>query len=117
MIFSKLIINLWIGNDLDIDYSLIFSMALYTIVLIYGNIVTYVLNGTNKVNIQVFTSIMAIIINIPMAIFIVKYFETDVYGIIVGTSITIIITIIIIYINIFKLFYKKEEYASHHEKL
>ncbi len=117
IIFSKLIINLWIGNNLNIDYSLVFSMSLYTIVLIYGNIVTYVLNGTNKVNIQVFTSIMAIIINIPMAIFIVKYFETNVYGIVVGTSITIIITIVIIYINIFKLFYKREEYDKHFEKL
>lgn len=108
IIFSKLIINLWIGNDLDIDYSLIFSMSLYTIVLIYGNIVTYILNGIDKLNIQVFTSILTIIINIPIVIFIVKFFETGLYGVVIGTVVTMIASVLIVSVNVYKMIIIKE---------
>jgi O-antigen/teichoic acid export membrane protein len=102
IIFTKLIISLWINTDLDIKYSLIFVIAIYTTILIYGNIVTFLLNGINKLNIQVYISLLTIIINIPLAIFIVKYFKTDLYGIVLGTCITTTISVSIVYVYVSK---------------
>jgi O-antigen/teichoic acid export membrane protein len=99
---SQAIIDVWIGNDLHVDNKLVVSMGIYSIILVFGNTITFVLNGTNKLNAQVLTSIIAIVINIPLAIFIVKYFHTDVYGVVVATNITMLVSVMIVSIDVYK---------------
>lgn len=87
--FAKPIILLWIGTNVAIDSMLIMAMGSFILVSIWNNIFAYFINATNQLKIQVTTSVLAIIINIPLSIFIVKYFHTGTSGIIIGTTLSL----------------------------
>jgi len=89
IISAQFIITLWIGESIKIDKMLLISMGLFVLVATWSNIFAYFVNGVDKLNVQIYTSIIAICINIPISIFIVKYFETGIYGIVLGTTISL----------------------------
>lgn len=85
----KPIISIWIGKDLIIEQSLIIAMALFVMVVTWNSIFAMFINATNNLGVQIKTSIVAIIINIPLSILLVKYFQTGVYGIVLATAISL----------------------------
>ncbi|MDQ6990980.1 MAG: MATE family efflux transporter, partial [Mariprofundaceae bacterium] len=89
MLVSFQLIALWIGNDFNVDAMLVKMMTLFIIISTWNNVFAFFLNAINEVRIQMYTSVLALIINIPLSIFIVKYFDTGVYGIIIGTVISL----------------------------
>ncbi len=86
---TKAIITLWIGKEIMIDNMLIIAMALFILVSTWNNIFAYFINATDNLNVQINTSIIAMIINIPLSIIFVKFFEMDVYGIVFATCISL----------------------------
>ena len=86
---AKPIIALWIGQKIFIDIMLIIAMALFILVSTWNNIFAYFINATDNLNVQINTSIIAMIINIPLSIIFVKFFEMDVYGIVFATCISL----------------------------
>jgi O-antigen/teichoic acid export membrane protein len=82
---SPQIIKFWIGEEIHISNSLIFTMAMYVLITSWNSIFANFLNGVSIVKMQMYTSIYAILINIPISIFIVKYFETDIFGVVLGS--------------------------------
>lgn len=82
---AKYIIAFWIGNDFVVDNKLIYAMAIFGIVSTWNNIFAYIINSTNKLNIQIVTSLIAMFTNIPLSIILVKYYNIGVEGIIYGT--------------------------------
>lgn len=90
MFTSLQVITLWIGSDFNVDTMLINMMALFIIVSTWNNVFAFFLNAINEVKIQMYTSVLALIINIPLSIFIVRYFDTGVSGIIIGTVISLL---------------------------
>jgi len=89
LIAAKFIINLWIGKDFNVETSLLIVMSIFTLISIWNNIFAFFINSTNQLNIQIITSLIAIVINIPLSIFIVKFYDTGSYGIIIGTIISL----------------------------
>jgi O-antigen/teichoic acid export membrane protein len=86
---TKPIISIWIGDDLFVDVSLIIAMVIFILISAWNNIFSYFINATNQLKIQINTSIIAILINIPLSIFLVKYFNMGTYGIVIGTSLSL----------------------------
>lgn len=105
---AKPIIRLWIGDKLQVDNMLILSMGLFVIVYTWSNIFAYFINGVNKLNIQVYTSIIAIIINIPISIFIVKKLGAGSYGIVIGTIISLSFFAIFGSIQVYKIIVQRK---------
>jgi len=88
---SKPIINIWIGNNFAVDNMLIVSMALFVLISTWNNIFAFFLNATNQLNVQINTSTIAIFVNIPLSIFLVKYFNVGIYGIVIGTNVSLLL--------------------------
>jgi O-antigen/teichoic acid export membrane protein len=86
---AKPIIGVWLQRELDISNSLLIFCGLYTIVSIWNLIYAYFLNGIGAVNLQMYLAIFAAIINIPVSILFVNYFQMGSAGVILATSVSL----------------------------
>jgi len=83
--------KLWTNNKVLVPLNLTLVMCLYVITTNWGAIFSNFLNGVGKVRVQLYLSIGGMIINIPMAIFFVRYCHAGIIGIPLATIITMII--------------------------
>ena len=100
---AKYIIVFWIGKDFIIDDSLIYAMAVFVIVSTWNNIFAYIINSTNNLNVQITTSLIAMFINIPLSIILVKYYNFGVEGVVYGTIYSLLFFALFGSIQTFKL--------------
>ncbi len=103
---SDTFIQVWIGEKFDNNYinSLVFGLG--AMVLAWNSVITTILNGLNRIRVQMLCYIMAAIINIPLSIFIVEYFNIDYIGIKIGTIISLLLTSTILPIYLSSVFKK-----------
>jgi O-antigen/teichoic acid export membrane protein len=73
LLFSKQFYYLWVGNKVDIDYSLTFLMLFYFIVSMRGGLYCMVLNGIGKIKLQFILNLLEALIHIPLSIILAKY--------------------------------------------
>ena len=107
---SPKIIALWIGENIQVNQALVYSMGVFVIVRVYGAIYMYFLNGIGEIKLQKWLYIFGAIINIPISIILVKYYHLGTSGIIIGTIISILANTIILPIQTNKIL-KKIEYS------
>lgn len=69
LICSPFLYRLWVGEKIKIPFNLSIAMALSVIASIWQTIHVFLLNGINKIRLQLYLVIISSIINIPMAIF------------------------------------------------
>lgn len=67
----------WIGNSVDIPLGISISILIYVCMFNFNNCVTYLINGLNKIKIQIITSIIGTIVYLIAVCFFIK----DSYGI------------------------------------
>ncbi|WP_186326791.1 MATE family efflux transporter [Cytobacillus oceanisediminis] len=89
--FSTKLINLWVGSNLHFPNKLIKYMVVFTILHMWCNIFQSILNGINKLKVQVYSYGIATIINIPLSIFLVKNTGLGVSAIILGTIFSLLL--------------------------
>ena len=82
---SDFVLRIWLNRHVKVSSSLLIGMALFTFVSVWNNIFSFVLNGMSKTKVQIWTSIIAAIINIPLSIKLGNYFGNG--GVIFGTVI------------------------------
>lgn len=85
VIFARDIINLWVGPDIKFPSLLLILMGIYTIISVWNNIYAYFINGIGKIKPQLYSSILAAIINIPLSIYFAKHLSLGISGVILGT--------------------------------
>jgi len=83
-------ISIWISPDIEVNGKSIIAMSLFVVISSWNNVFAFFLNGVNQIKEQVFTSLFAIFFNFPLSIFLVKYFNLGVSGIIFSTSISLL---------------------------
>nr|WP_106783614.1 oligosaccharide flippase family protein [Lysinibacillus timonensis] len=103
---TPFIMKIWTGDHLNIAKSLILFMMVFTIIHMWCNIFQNILNGLNKLRIQMYCYGIATIINIPVSIFLIQNTTLGVTAIIIGTIISLCIPAIILPIYTFN-FIKK----------
>lgn len=74
LLVSKQLYRLWIGDKVNINYSLTFLMQFYFVVSMRGGIYCMVLNGIGKIRMQFVLNFAECLIHIPLAIFLGKHF-------------------------------------------
>jgi O-antigen/teichoic acid export membrane protein len=107
ILVSPYIINIWIGKEFHIDYNLIVFIGIFVLITTWNNIFANFLNGLSITKLQMYTSIYAMVINIPISIFIVKFYHADIYGVVIGTIISLSLFAILGPIEVFKVLSKK----------
>lgn len=90
LLISGYFYNFWIGDKLEIPLILSLFMALFAIISTWNNVFASFLNGVSKIKLQMYSSIIAMSINIPLSIFFAKNLELGSSGIILGTCVTLI---------------------------
>lgn len=110
ILFAKSIIPLWLNYHLNISNLLLYGMAGYTFVAVYNNIFSFLLNGLNKTKVQIMTSIMGTVINIPLSILFANKFGNG--GVILATIVSLLFFSIFGTIQAFQILNLKHEEIS-----
>jgi O-antigen/teichoic acid export membrane protein len=103
---SNTIIKFWLQRDLEISNNLLIFMVFFVIIRVYGTIYMTFLNAIGKIKRQVLLYIFGALINIPLSIYFVKYFNLGSSGVILGTIFSILGMSIILPIQTFKILKK-----------
>ena len=83
--------SLWVGNRVMVPHLLNFCMGLSVIVACWNNVTVAVINGTGKVHLQLYCSLIAALINVPLAILFGKTFQLGSAGVILATSVSLLL--------------------------
>lgn len=92
---AKFIIELWIGKDVEVATLLVLSMGAFVVVSTWNNVFAYFLNGIGKIRVQLYTAIIAMLINVPLSIVFAKYLGFGIDGVVWATCISLMIFAVI----------------------
>ena len=108
MIFlAKPIIVIWIGTDVEVTKSLVIAMAIFVTISSWNNVFAMFVNGTGKIKLQLYTAVVAMFLNIPLAILFSKYFLFGVSGIVLATSISLLFAAVALPIQVRGMIYQE----------
>lgn len=96
VLLSGPIVRLWIGPDLEISFALVFSMAIFVLISSWNNIFAVMINGIGRIKPQLYSSVFAMIINIPLAFLFTKYFDFGISGVVIATCVSLLISAIVL---------------------
>lgn len=88
---AKFIIELWMGKDFPVSVPLIISMSAFVLVSTWNNIFAHFLNGIGVIRAQLYTAVVAMLINVPIAIILVTHFKFGLDGVVWATCISLMI--------------------------
>ncbi|UOY08835.1 MATE family efflux transporter [Muricauda sp. SCSIO 64092] len=90
ILMGDVVIDFWIDNDsLDLLTSNYIFMAVLIFFSIIHSILAYFTNGIGKTNMQLYTSIIGALINIPLSIYFVNELNLGLNGVVLATIISL----------------------------
>ena len=101
--FSDTFYKVWTNDKVAVPFALSAVIYIYTITTTYSSIFGSFLNGVGKIRLQLYTAVISMILNIPLAIFLAKYCGLGIIGIPLSTTITAIISNVFISIQYKKI--------------
>lgn len=103
ILFSSQVYKIWVGDKIVIPFSLSLLMGIYVLLINLSNIFTTLINGTGKIKIQLYLSIIMGALSIPIMIFFAKTMELGILGIILGICLILVPFIIIFWLQYNKI--------------
>lgn len=103
LILSGKIYTLWLGDKVTIPFALSLSWSFFIAIQLLTNIFMTVINGTGKIKFQMIITIIGAIFNIPLSIFLAKYCNMGVIGVITATIIYQLICLLLVFIQYKKI--------------
>lgn len=79
---------MWVGTKVTVPFELSVFSALFVVVYIWYSIFIYFINGTGKIKLQLYTTVIVAIFHIPVAIFLSVNLGMGAAGVILGSTIT-----------------------------
>ena len=87
---ANFIISIWLNNDeIELSTSNYIYMSVMFLVLMWHSVFAYFSNGIEKTNIQLITTMIGTIINIPLSILFVNYFDMGLNGVLLATILSL----------------------------
>ena len=99
--------KLWLGKTQVVDKNLLLLAALYSWLICLNGIFVNIQNGMSKIRVQTISSVISCLINIPLAIFLIKYYELGVNGVMISNIICLTISTSMCSIDVFLKIRKK----------
>lgn len=87
ILFADWFYNFWVGDQVRIPLNLSLLMGVFIIISTWNNVFVYFINSTGKIRLQVYSSVIAAIINIPISIYLSRELNMGPAGVILGTCI------------------------------
>lgn len=85
VVASPVIYRMWVGRALSVDFVLSLVVAVYVLLNTWGMVFTMFVNSIGKIKLQILTASVAALLNVPLAILLVKSFGMGSTGIILAT--------------------------------
>ncbi|RYF98453.1 MAG: hypothetical protein EOO02_18875 [Chitinophagaceae bacterium] len=101
--------KLWLGDLVSIPFMLTLVVCIYSILLLISSVYTIFINGTGRVKLKMITSIFSSSLHLPLAIFCIKYLGVGLPGLILVSSLWLVLTIPLRHIQFRKLMLFNEE--------
>jgi O-antigen/teichoic acid export membrane protein len=108
LVSSNWVYSVWLrGKDIQVPFALSFAWALYVLMQTYNSIFVNFINGVGKVKLQVYTAIFSITMNIPLSVFFAKTLNLGVKGVIMGTMVSTLLSLILRPLQYYKIINNK----------
>lgn len=85
------ILDIWMPSNSRIvpPFNLIIALSIFVVISIWNNIYAFFLNGVGIVKVQVRTATIGALLNVPLAIFFVKYIDLGLAGIVIAMCVSL----------------------------
>lgn len=100
---AQFIVGIWIGRAFVVSTPLIMFVAGFVAVSTWNNIFAIMLNGAGAVNVQLYTALAAMFINIPMALLMVKGFGMGVEGVVLAATLSLLFSAVLLPLQVYRL--------------
>ncbi|MDX2173160.1 MAG: oligosaccharide flippase family protein [Bacteroidota bacterium] len=90
LVFSKFFYKVWIGSKIEIPFILSATMACWVLIATWTSVFGNFLSGVEKIRLSIYHSLIMIIVNIPLTIFLAKYLNLGSAGVMIGTCICVL---------------------------
>jgi len=87
---SGLFYKIWVGENIQVPFLLSACMAVWVLISAWTTIYANFLSGVGKIRLSLYHSIFAIVINIPLSIFLAKNLNLGSAGVIIGTCLCVL---------------------------
>jgi len=101
--------KLWVGTKVHVPFSLSLYSALFVLISVWVSIFTYFINGTGKIKVQLYTTVISAIISIPISIFLALTLKMGASGVVLGSCLAYIPLAIISPIQYRKIITKRDQ--------
>jgi O-antigen/teichoic acid export membrane protein len=81
--------KLWIGDSIIIPTTLTIIMGLYVIIMSWNTIYANFLNGAGKISLQIYYSLIGMVINIPLSILFSRNLDMGVSGVVLASCLSL----------------------------
>ena len=102
-LLTQEIVELWIGDWLQISSTLVFCMALFALISCWNNVFAFIVNGIGTIRLQLYTSIIAMFLNIPLSIFLAKTTSLGIAAIVLATIASLSLAAVALPVQVFFL--------------
>lgn len=92
---NSYIYRIWIGNDFTSPFLLNLLMAINVGITLFGANYTVFVNGTGKVQLQMYKSILSALLHFPLAFILVKKFDLGINGLIILNIFWMLISLVL----------------------
>ncbi|MQY78288.1 MAG: oligosaccharide flippase family protein [Bacteroidetes bacterium] len=82
------IVNFWVGPQMKFSSLLVILTGIYVVIQVWSSIHATFVNGIGNIKVQMYSAILAGVINIPLSIYFSKYLSMGTPGVILGTIIS-----------------------------
>lgn len=106
LLFAPYFFSFWLNKKIEIPFILCLFTAIFVSQKTWNIILAYFVNGTGKIKIQLYVSLLGVILYIPSSIILVKYFEMGLVGISIANILSLLPGSIFIYIQYRKVISK-----------
>lgn len=97
---TKTIIAYWIGPGLSVSVALIISMGIFVIISTWNNVYAMLVNGIGKIRAQLYTAIIAMLLNIPLTLILTKYFRFGLSGVVIANGVCLLFASVVLPIQV-----------------
>lgn len=85
---ASLFYRLWVGESVIVPFGLSFTCALYALICCWVNIFMYVINGTGKIRLQTYYTLISTFLMIPLCVLLSRFMGPS--GIVAGNIIALL---------------------------
>lgn len=101
IIVSPIVYKLWIGDKMDIPFSMTLAVAVFVIAFAWNSLQTILINGIGTIKLQTYVTVIGLVFNIPLSLFLGKYIGA--IGVVLSMTIIYVIYSTVFTIQINKL--------------